>query len=216
MANEDVNEDTQNLETDEQELEPADDNNEELDAVALKTKLDETTQANRQLFERAKKAEGFVKLDGKWVKAPKAEPEAKPKVETKPASETNTSELDETALDFLDLKGFTEDEDITLIENIVAKTGQTVRQVLKDEYVVSKLETNKVAREAKKGTPEGIKRGGAQGDTFDTDMAKYESTGEYPDDFERRSKVVNKLEEKDSSKVPGYRKKSSFTTFKNI
>ena len=210
MAKEDVTEDTQNLETDEQELEPADDNNEELDAAALKTKLDETTQANRQLFERAKKAEGFVKLDGKWVKAPKAEPEAKPKVETKPASETKTGELDETALDFLDLKGFTEDEDITLIENIVAKTGQTVRQVLKDEYVVSKLETNKVAREAKKGTPEGIKRGGAQGDTFDTDMAKYESTKEYPDDFERRSKVVNALEAKESFKIPSYRKSTSF------
>ena len=159
----------------------------------------------------AKKARGIAqRLRTKLTKATEKKVEkVEPKVEPV-KKEPNTGELDETALDFLDLKGFTEDEDITLIENIVAKTGQTVRQVLKDEYVVSKLETNKVAREAKKGTPEGIKRGGAQGDTLDTDMAKYESTGEYPDDFERRSKVVNKLEEKDSFKVPSYRKSTSF------
>ena len=159
----------------------------------------------------AKKARGIAqRLKTKLTKATEKKVEkVEPKVEPV-KKEPNTGELDETALDFLDLKGFTEDEDITLIENIVAKTGQTVRQVLKDEYVVSKLETNKVAREAKKGTPERIKRGGAQGDTFDTDMAKYESTKEYPDDFERRSKVVNALEAKESFKIPSYRKSTSF------
>ena len=159
----------------------------------------------------AKKARGIAqRLRTKLTKATEKKVEkVEPKVEPV-KKEPNTGELDETALDFLDLKGFTEDEDITLIENIVAKTGQTVRQVLKDEYVVSKLETNKVAREAKKGTPGSTQRGGATGDTFDTDMAKYESTKEYPDDFERRSKVVNALEAKESFKIPSYRKSTSF------
>lgn len=162
----------------------------------------------------AKKARGIAqRLRTKLTKATEKKVEkVEPKVEPV-KKEPNTGELDETALDFLDLKGFTEDEDIELIERIAGKTGQTVRQTLKDDYVVSQLKTLKTAREAKKGTPETTKRGGAQGDTLDTDMAKYESTGEYPDDFERRSKVVNKLEERESSKVPGYRKR---TSFKNI
>ena len=117
-----------------------------------------------------------------------------------------TSELDENALDFLDLKGITEDEDVTLIENIIAKTGQTVREALKDEYVVSKLKTNKDAREVKAATPEHTKRGGAQGDTLEIAMAKYESTGEYPEDFDLKSKVVNALEAKSGFSVPSYRK----------
>ena len=124
--------------------------------------------------------------------------------------EPKKCELEETVLYCLDLKGFTEDEDIELIERIPGKTGQTVRQTLKDDYVVSQLKTLKTAREAKKGTPETTKRGGATGDSLETDIAKYESTGEYPDDFERRSKVVNALEERESSKVPGYRKRTSF------
>jgi len=159
----------------------------------------------------AKKARGIAqRLRTKLTKATEKKVEkVEPKVEPV-KKEPNASELDETALDFLDLKGFTEDEDITLIENIVAKTGLTVRQALKDEYVVSKLKINKEAREAKAGTPEGVKRGGAQGDSLDVAMAKYESTGEYPDDFELRSKVVNKLEEKSSTNVPSYRKHTGF------
>ncbi len=160
----------------------------------------------------AKKARGIAqRLRTKLTKAsekkvekdkPKDEP---PKEPVK--KEPNTNELDENALDFLDLKGIEEDEDITLIEDIVAKTGQTVRQALKDEYVISKLKTNKDAREVKAATPSGTKRGGATGDTLELALAKYESTGEYPDDFELRSKVINKLEEKSSTSVPGYRKK---------
>ena len=159
----------------------------------------------------AKKARGIAqRLRTKLTKATEKKVEkVEPKVEPV-KKEPNTGELDETALDFLDLKGFTEDEDVELIERIAAKTGQTVRQTLKDDYVVSQLKTLKTAREAKKGTPGSTQRGGATGDTFDTDMAKYESTKEYPDDFERRSKVVNALEAKESFKIPSYRKSTSF------
>lgn len=155
----------------------------------------------------AKKARGIAqRLRTKLTKATEKKVEkVEPKVEPV-KKEPNTGELDETALDFLDLKGFTEDEDIELIENIVGKTGQTVRQALKDEYVISKLKANKVAREAKAGTPSSTKRGGATGDTLEVAIAKYEATGEYPEDFDLRSKVVNKLEERDGTSVPGYRK----------
>ncbi len=159
----------------------------------------------------AKKARGIAqRLRTKLTKATEKKVE-KVEPKTEPVKkEPNAGGLDETALDFLDLKGITEDEDIELIENIVAKTGQTVRQALKDEYVVSKLESNKTAREVKNATPSGTKRGGATGDSLEVAMAKYESTGEYPEDFELRSKVVNKLEEKSSTSVPAYRKRTSF------
>ena len=155
----------------------------------------------------AKKARGIAqRLKTKLTKATEKKVEkVEPKVEPV-KKEPNTGELDETALDFLDLKGFTEDEDIELIERIAGKTGQTVRQTLKDDYVVSQLKTLKTAREAKIGTPETTKRGGAAGDDLDTAMAKYEATGEYPNDFDLKSKVVNALEAKSGFSVPGYRK----------
>jgi len=159
----------------------------------------------------AKKARGIAqRLRTKLTKATEKKEEKKEKVEPKKElvkKEPNTNELDENALDFLDLKGITEDDDIALIENIIAKTGQTVRQALKDDYVISKLATLKTTREAKAGTPSSTKRGGATGDSLEVALAKYESTGEYPDDFELRSQVINKLEEKSSTSVPGYRKK---------
>lgn len=100
----------------------------------------------------------------------------------KPKNETpKTSGLDETVLDFLDLKGITEDEDIDLIKNIMSKTGQTVRQVLKDEYVASKLNDFKKAREVKSATPSSTKRAGQQvTDNVDYWYQKYEATGELP------------------------------------
>ena len=209
MENENENNDSLNVDNDAIVI----DENDDIAAVKEKfEKLSErgvkTSDDNKQLFERAKKAEGFVKTDGKWVKAPKTEPKAEPKVETKTPSESKTNELDENALDFLDLKGITEDEDVTVVEDIVAKTGQTVRQVLKDDYVISKLKANKDAREVKAATPGSTKRGGATGDTLEIALAKYETTGEYSDDFELRSKVINKLEEKSSTSVPGYKKES--------
>ena len=187
------------------------DESDDIDAVKEKfEKLSEqdkkTSESNKQLFSRAKKAESFELKDGDWVK--KETPKETPKVDPGKDKTTadKTGELDETQLDFLDLKGITEDEDIGLIESIVAKTGKTVRQALKDDYVISKLESLKSAREVKDATPSSTKRTGVQGDTVDAAIAKYEQTGEYPDDYELRSKVINKIEEKHSFSVPGYRK----------
>ena len=173
---------------------------EELDATALAEKNKELANANRQLFERAKKAEGFVKLDGKWVKAPKEEPTPEEKV----VPQSKTGELDDNALDYLDLKGVSETEDIKIIEDIVKKTGMTVRQALKDEYVTAKLTANKNAREVANATPSGVKRGsGTSAVDVDSALAKFEQTGELPTDYELRSAVVNKMEAKgDSSRPP--------------
>lgn len=113
-------------------------------------------------------------------------------------------DLDETQLDYLDLKGIGESEDIKVIEDIVKKTGMTVRQALKDEYVQSKLNTNKQAREVRGATPSATKRGGNQSNDIASAIAKFEQTGELPTDFTLRSAVVNATVSKSNSNKPSW------------
>lgn len=100
MPNEDdENINSQNDETDQddQDLENADDDSEDGDegddagsdagdddgaAAKDDDDADALKEKNKQLFARAKKAEGFVLKDGKWVKKAKAPAPAKPPVKT--------------------------------------------------------------------------------------------------------------------------------------
>lgn len=126
----------------------------------------------------------------------------KPKEETK---STKTGELDDTQLDYLDLKGYSENEDIKVIEDIVKKTGMTVRQALKDDYVISKLDSNKKARDAKKATPSSTKRSGESTDNEDYYFNKYEQDGVLPKNIsqEMKQKLVNrKAGQTDARKNP--------------
>lgn len=119
------------------------------------------------------------------------------------APSPKTGELDETQLDYLDLKGISDEADIQIIQSIVSKTGQTVRQALKDEYVISKLESNKKEREVKGAIPSSTKRTGTgQGNDLATAIAKFEQTGELPTDFALRSQVVNATVDKTNSNRP--------------
>ena len=61
------------------------------------------------------------------------------------------------------------------------KTGQTVRQALKDDYVIAKLKDLKISRDVKTATPSSTKRSGQQAsDNEDYWFQKYESSGELP------------------------------------
>src|SRR3990167_7793016 len=77
------------------------------DVLALKEQAEKLAEQNKRLFARAKKAEGFtLGDDGKWVKKT---PESKPApVEPPNKPEAKTDELDETQLDYLDLKGISD------------------------------------------------------------------------------------------------------------
>lgn len=120
---------------------------------------------------------------------------------------TSTGELDERQLEILDLKGISEDEDIEVIERVMKRTGQTLRQVLKDDYVVSKLETNKKSRDVKSATPSSTKRtGNSASSDVDAWLAKNERTGELPKDFELRAKVVAEKERRLGGNVAPWRK----------
>ena len=152
----------------------------------------------------AKKARGIAqRLKTKLEKATEAKVE-KPK-EVAPVKEvSNSGELDETQLDYLDLKGITDSDEIEIIKKVMTRTGQTVRQALKDDYVSSKLESLRKDRAVKDATPSATKRGGSQSNDIDLAMAKYESTGKLPDDYALRSAVVNKIEAKTNTNKPSW------------
>lgn len=158
--------------------------------------LDDTTdwKAKAEELEQKRREDGIKQRErSKALKAQIAEfktKEVAPKPEPKPA----TGELDDTQLDYLDLKGITEEEDIEVIQKVMLKTGQTVRQALKDDYVTSKLKDLKAARDVKDATPSSTKRSGNQTNNLDYWKNKYEQTGELPTDFETRSAVINAKE----------------------
>jgi len=103
------------------------------------------------------------------------------KDEAKVETTRTTGELDETQLDYLDLKGYTEQEDIEIIQTVMQKTGKGLRETLKDDYVISKLKDNKQAREVKAATPSSTKRAGNNiNDSEDYWYQKYERDGKLP------------------------------------
>ena len=120
------------------------------------------------------------------------------------ASRTKTGDLDETQLDYLDLKGISEEDDIKILSRHVQRTGETIRQALKDEYVISKLAANTQAREVKGATPSATKRGGNQVNDIASAVARFDQTGELPSDFKLRSEVVNAISDKGHAKKPSW------------
>lgn len=140
----------------------------------------ERTRLLKQELEKARKAA-----------APK-EPEAK-----------KTGELDETALDYLDLKGISDDDEIAIVQKVMERTGQTVRQALKDEYVQSKLEAIRKEKEVKNATPSGTKRSSAsQQNDLALAVSKFKQSGQLPDDFKLRTEVVNFIAEESNGNKP--------------
>ncbi len=178
---------------------------ETVDVEALRekaAKADELEAVNRQLFERAKKAEGFVKVDSKWVKAPKAE-EA---IETSNQLKAKAGELSETQLDYLDLKGVTDSDDIEVIHKVMQRTGQTVRQALADDYVVTKLAANKAKRDVQSATPSNTKRAGGQTGDVSSAVAKFKETGVLPDDRALADAVVDSIAKAGNDRLPPWQR----------
>ncbi len=127
----------------------------------------------------------------------------------KEASQPKTGELDETQLDYLDLKGISDSEDIKLIEDTMRNSGKSLREVLKLKYVITEMEANKAQREVKDATPSSTKRAGpSQTNDLATAIAKYEQAGFDPDtlptDFTLRSAVINAITDRTSPNKPAW------------
>lgn len=129
------------------------------------------------------------------------------KVESPHKALGNLGELDDTQLGYLELRGITEEEDISIIRTVMNKTGQTLRQTLKDDYVVQKLKDARMEREVKAATPANAPKRVGQTSTNDVDYWLYrnERTGELPKDFETRAKVIEAKERKFGVNQPSWR-----------
>ncbi len=156
---------------------------------------EESVDAYKARLQRAEKKIERLKLEKTVEK----------KVEAK--VKEKTGELDETQLDYLDLKGITEQDDVDLIQKVMLKTGQTVRQALKDDYVQSKLKALQADREVKSATPSSSKRSGSGGSNdLAVAIAKYEQSGyrDLPADFKLRSAVINAVVDKQDTNKPAW------------
>lgn len=193
MANDVENNDSPNVEQfDVTEI----DSIEDIETLRAKVKefVPKITDTNKQLFARAKKAEGFELKDGKWVKPPKADapPEEKP---SKP------SELEYGQLALLRTEGIKGSGEIALFKEIMAETGKGVLDVLDSNYFKSRLTDFRDAQASQNAIPKGKNRSGQAGVTDeDVAVAKFHETGKLPDDFKTRNAVRIKLVEAEKSK----------------
>lgn len=164
---------------------------ENLDAAALKEKLQKTEEANRQLFERAKKAEGELKE----FKSKKPEPEKKPEASEK------SNEVDFGQLAYLATKGIEDPTDVEYLKKVMDDTGKNLVEVLNSSYVKAELKDRAEARNVANATPSGSRRStGAAVDSVEYHLAKYLQTGKLPADREMAEKVVNARLHQETSK----------------
>ena len=192
MANENENADSSNGEN-----ENLDSLNEETnigeeeiqDVDALKEKVTDLSGKNKQLFERAKKAEGFERnTEGKWVKTQKSEVKAEPS-----ALMPQSNEPDYAKLAFLETKGIAHPDDQKLVQDEAARLKLPLTDILGMEHIKSKLESAKDQREALAGAPKGrgMASGKTQGDVdYWIDQKNPDGTYKTPDDLELGAKVI--------------------------
>lgn len=134
--------------------------------------------------------------------AKKAVGEAEKSKET--SSQPKTGELDETQLDYFDLKGYSDSDEIDIFHKIMLKTGMSAREVLKDEYALAKVNSLRQEKGVRDATPSSSRRGGDQLNDVASAIAKFEATGELPKDFELAAKVTNAIVEKENKNKPSW------------
>src|SRR3990167_5510617 len=116
------------------------------DVVVLKEKAEKAITANRQLFERTKKAE----TEAKELREFRAKVEAERKAEKEKMPE-QSNEPDYGKLAFLHGRGINHDDDIKVVNDEAARLKLPLSEVLAMEHIKAKLQTSKETREAQEG-----------------------------------------------------------------
>jgi hypothetical protein len=167
------------------------------DAVALKAKVAELADKNSKLFERAKKAEGFEKVDGKWVKA------AKPVTPQSTVPTPKTGEAEDTTALLLEVKGITADDEVELFQKWSTDTGRKPREILNNSIFQAELAARRAEKATQAAIPSSNGRGGGGGaQNIDALTEKFERTGELPKDFETKAKIIERVAAKENSSTP--------------
>jgi hypothetical protein len=148
------------------------------DVAALKEKLNELSEKNKNLFGRAKKSEGELKALREQIKS-----------QEKPSEnlDSQSNEPDYAKLAFLETKGIAHPDDQKLVQDEALRLKLPLTDILGMEHIKSKLQIAKDQREAQAGMPKG--RGSASGKT-QNDVDYWLAKGETPDDQELGQKVI--------------------------
>ena len=172
------------------------------DVDALREQNRRFADQNRQLFARAKKAEGFELKDGHWVKLEKVERKTEPYKPPEPKATPKSGDIDFAELAFHNTASdirVTKDEDVELLRNYVKETGKPMKDILRSKWFQAELKERLESRTVQDAIPKGVRRAGDQTNVLDVEYAKYEQTGKLPDDFELRAQVVNRRIEKEKT-----------------
>ncbi len=153
--------------------------------TALNERIQKIEDSNKQLFERAKKAEGELKG---LRKESKEEPEAKEEI-------NQPNEPDYGRLAFLQSKGIDHPDDIKTVQDEADRLKLPLTDVLGMKHIQANLQESKETREAQSGMPKGSKRSGG---TTQHDVEYHIAKGTTPDSQELAEKVVEARMKKES------------------
>ncbi len=162
-------------------------------------KFKNMSDGNKQLYSRAKKAEGFEFKDGEWVK----------KEITKPKEKSTEVKTDKKGLSYgqkalLRAEGIKRGKETELVEEIREESGKDLESVLDSKYFQASLKELREETKVKEATPSSSKRGTS------SSKGKVEywlNKEELPpvDEVELRREVVN-------TKLKQEKDKSNFTS----
>lgn len=160
---------------------------------------------NRQLFSRAKKAEGFEQdKDGKWFKPEQKlekKPEKKPEaLEPKPPSDVDFAQLafHNTRSDSTKIE---HDEDVEFLRETIRETGKPQAYILGSKWFQTELKERQELRATTEATPSGSKRSPTASSQTNPEywLARGELPPDTPENRKLREDVVNLRYEREKS-----------------
>ena len=178
---------------DETELEVKPEITPEEDADGDSEEVTALKEANRQLFERAKKGEGFIKQeDGSWVKKPKPEPKIEPKqsAQAPDIDKLLDEKLEKRELESLDIS----DELKKEVQSYAKLNKVSIKKALDSDYIQFKKEKDDKKLKAEDASLGGNRKGTAKKDyanmtASDFDMKTEEGKVDFKkwEDFMRKT-----------------------------
>lgn len=172
------------------------------DESILQEEVEVQVEPPKKEYTPEQKLARVERLRAKYMKELGIEEKSEPKP---PVQAEQVGSLDKADYAILVAKGIEEKDEIDFVHKQMLKWDMPLTDVLKDEDVQSKLKAMRIEREVKGAMPSSTRRSGGQVDNIDYWIAKYERTGELPEDFELRSAVVNAKYESMSTNKPAWR-----------
>lgn len=169
--------------------------NNESDLETEDTTEEGSEDLEAQLKEAQAEAAKWKRIASKKDKKP--EVESKETKESKPDNKPN--ELDFGQRAFLKSYGVAGSDELALVKQFQDR-GFALDSIVEDDVFLAKLGALREARASANAIPKGQKRSSQTAITdLDSAYAKFEETGELPSDFETRSKVIDKIVEKEKA-----------------